>query len=137
MKYLEPILVFSLIISIGAFVYIKEFPKDNIKIKVKEVTKLETKVKYIKDTITRVELRLKKAKAIHDTVEIIKEQDTLIQFLKIETIIQDTIIKKQDTLVIDCENALRKQKNKGKLNFAIGFGIGFGAGVLFGMAIKK
>lgn len=137
MKYLEPILVFALIVSIGVFVYCKETSKDNTKTQIKEVVRLETKVRHVRDTITRVEIRLKKAKALHDTVTILKEQDTLIKFLKIETIMQDTIIKKQDTIIIDCESLLKKQKRKSKLGFGLGFAAGFATGIATEAIIKK
>ena len=130
MKYLEPILVFALIASICVFVYVKEFPKDNIKTQTKEIVKLETKVKYVRDTVTRIELRLKKAKAIHDTVEIVKEQDTLIKFLTIENKLQDTLIKRQDTVIVDCEKITAKQKRRERFGFGVGFGLGFVSGVV-------
>lgn len=132
MKTLELILVGILIIGIFFFVYEKEMkPLD--KVREQKIVQYKERVVKISDTITQIEVRLKKANEIHDTIEILKQQDTLIKFLKVEVKLQDTIIKKQDTIIFDCNKTLRKTKAKA----VIGFGIGFGAGVLFGMTIKK
>jgi len=131
MKYLEPILVFTLIIGIGVFVYVKEVQQPIVP-GVKEVIKLKDKLVVVHDTITNLEVRIKKAKAIHDTVTILKEQDTLIKVLKVEVKLQDTIIGKQDTIIIDCNKELKKEKFKKKGAFLLGAGLGFAAGYVIG-----
>jgi hypothetical protein len=77
-----------------------------------EVVKLKDKLITIKDTVTKIEYKLQKAKEIHDTITIIKQQDTLIKILKVEVKLQDTIIKKQDTIINNCEQEVKKEKRK-------------------------
>jgi hypothetical protein len=105
MKYL-----LFLIPIIGIIAYYEMKPHE-IK-QINDIIKYKNRVVLVKDTITNVEIRLRKAKEIHDTVTIIKEQDTLIKFLTIETKLQDTIIKKQDTVIVNCDELLKKEKRK-------------------------
>ena len=105
MKYL-----LLLIPIIGIIAYYEMKPHETKQIN--DIIKYKNRVVLVKDTITNVEIRLQKAKEIHDTVTIIKEQDTLIKFLKIETKLQDTIIKKQDTVIVNCDEMLKKEKRK-------------------------
>jgi hypothetical protein len=105
MKYL-----LLLIPIIGIIAYYEMKPKD--KAQINDVIKYKNRVVLVKDTITNIEIRLQKAKEIHDTVTIVKEQDTLIKFLTIETKLQDTIIKKQDTIIVNCDEMLKKEKRK-------------------------
>lgn len=109
MKHLQPILLIILIIGVIVFTINKKSIQN---INTKNIIKYKNRVVLVKDTITNVEIRLQKAKEIHDTVTIIKEQDTLIKFLKIETKLQDTIIKKQDTVIVNCDEMLKKEKRK-------------------------
>jgi hypothetical protein len=79
------------------------------------LSNIKIKLIPIRDTITKLEVRLQKAKEIHDTIEIIKQQDTLIKFLKVEVKVQDTIIKFQDTIIFDCENNVKKEKRNKRI----------------------
>lgn len=93
-----------------------------------EVVKLKDKLVTIKDTVTKIEYKLQKAKEIHDTITIIKTQDTLIKILKVEVKLQDTIIKKQDTIIASCEQEVKKEKRKKIL--AIGGAVLLGIGLI-------
>jgi hypothetical protein len=123
MKYFQPILIILLITAICLIAFNKNDMDSKTKIEIRDVKKLKDKIVFVKDTITRIETRLQKAKEIHDTIQIIKEQDTLIKYLNIETRIQDTVILKQDTII-------RQLKNKSLKGEIIGFGVGFVVGFL-------
>jgi len=132
MKYISPV-IFTTIAIIGLFLYYNyEFKEHKLSLQVREVTRLKDKIVMIHDTITNVEVRLKKAKEVHDTVTILKEQDTLIKFLTVETKLQDTVIKKQDTIIVSCQDLLKEQKRKKRIGVVIGTATGFAAGYLVG-----
>lgn len=116
MNKLFVIVLFLLVSTFTGVIGLKMVKKDkHTAIKKEIVIEYKEKLVPIRDTITRVEFRLQKAKEIHDTIEIIKQQDTLIKFLKVEVKVQDTIIKFQDTIIIDCENNVKKEKRNKRI----------------------
>ena len=122
------ILLFIAMVVVGYLAGISKFKRKHIDIKKEVVIEYKEKLVPVRDTITKIEVRLKKAKEIHDTITIIKEQDTLIKFLKVEVKVQDTIIKFQDTIINNCEQEVKKEKRK-KL-VAIGSAILLGIGLI-------
>ena len=122
-------IVLTLIVVVMALFLFKKQSIETIVIK-KQIDNYKDYVKEVKDTIYKTEIRLQKAKEIHDTITILKEQDTLIKELKVVVKVQDTIILKQDSIINTCEKEIKVEKRKRRLAYITSGIITLGAVIL-------
>lgn len=119
---------FNTLLIVGLAVFILMFPNKETKVVTKPVIKtIETKVKdsiiyidRVKEVVKYEKIRLdslyNKRDTIHDTITIIKIQDTIINVQKNVIIRQDTIINKQSNVIAlkDSIIGLERIENKKK-----------------------